>query len=278
VVLDALGSASVWLGSGTYKFVLTTPTFSTVWTADGVNEANLAGSIGYAGSQWIPVLTSIGLAPIFGFISSTSFTVNASAVNLSSIIPVGQRIQTTNTGGTVYSTVASVSFGAGVNTFTVINDGSGVIDSGISALFYGATSFVNPSYLDPRTAFCVTKNGNQTGFAAGVLIATWTVVNDPLSEWTAGSNSWKAKYSGNYLVTSSVELSNTVASIVHTLVTGAQTIVDIAPSVAAAHHTINTTRLQVCTGGTTTVSATLTGDANTTVYGTNTNISIVRIP
>src|SRR5208282_1765133 len=52
------------------------------------------------------------------FISTTSFSVTG---NYTAILTAGQKLQTINTGGTVYSYVNSTSFGSGITTVNVVN-------------------------------------------------------------------------------------------------------------------------------------------------------------
>lgn len=275
-ILDANGEAVMYCGPFAYKLIEKDSLGATLRTFDNYspNQAVASPNI----TQWVPVLTAAQLAPAFGFASVVQFTINAGVDLIATYgLTVGDRIRTQNTAGLVYSTIQAISYAAPNNTITVINDGASVLDAGISAMWFGFNRYVNPAYLDPRTSLLVTKNGNQVGFAAGVKIATWNVVTDPLSEWSAVNNQWTCKYPGNYLIVASIEFSNTVASIVHSLAIGSQTLVDLAPSVAAAHHTIVSARQQLLTAGTI-ISATLTGDANTTVYSANTQLSIIRQP
>lgn len=44
LVLNARGEAQVWLGTGAYSLKLTDPAGVTIWTADGVNSADVAGA------------------------------------------------------------------------------------------------------------------------------------------------------------------------------------------------------------------------------------------
>jgi hypothetical protein len=274
-LLDANGEAIMYVGPFSYKLVEKDPLGATLRTFDNYSP-NLAAA-NPAASQWVPVLTPTFLAPVFGFISAVSFSVNAGVDLIAAFgLTAGDRIRTQNTAGLVYSTIQSISYAAPNNTITVINDGASAIDSGISAMWYGMLRYVNPSYLDPRTALLVTKSGNQTGFAAGVKIATWNIITDPLSEWSAINNQWTAKYPGNYLIIASVEFSNTVANIAHSLLVGSQTTLDPAPPTAGAHASITSSRMQACPAGTV-IAATLTGDANSTVYANDTNLSIIRV-
>lgn len=280
VILDAQGEAEIWCLPSLYKIILKDSAGVTQWTRD-----NVAPGLGYPGAtantfrgEWIPISDVTSAA--FAFATVVTFTVTG--VDVTSTFHAGRRIRTQNTGGTVYSTVVSSAFAANT-TVTVLNDGASVLDAGLSAVYFGSTSYINPSYLDPRTAFSVTKNGNQTGFAAPAKVTTWTVVADALSEWVAGSNHWLCKYPGYYLVQVQAEHSNTAAGI--------QTVLHIGTTAGTGFSKAETrswsTATQVLSAGATylalftaaqTVSMWFQGDANTTVVGSiGTRLTITRI-
>jgi len=68
------------------------------------------------------------------FISTTSFSVTG---NYTAILTAGQKLQTINTGGTVYSYVNSTSFGSGITTVNVVNLLGAVLDVGLSVINVG---------------------------------------------------------------------------------------------------------------------------------------------
>ena len=74
------------------------------------------------------------------FVSATSFSVVGDQTGT---FQQGRRLKSTNTGGTIYSTIISSVFST-VTTVTVQND-SGVLDSGLSAVSYGLLSGTNTS-------------------------------------------------------------------------------------------------------------------------------------
>lgn len=139
IVLNSRGEppAAIWLTAGsTYKFVLapstdTDPPASAIWTVDNISGINDTTS---AVDQWL----SSGLTPTY--VSATSFTFTG---DQTAIFHVGRRLKTTNTGGTVYSTISASAYGA-LTTITVVND-SGTLDSGLSAVSYGVLSNTNSS-------------------------------------------------------------------------------------------------------------------------------------
>lgn len=111
----------IWLTGGvTYKFVLKNASGTTLWTKDNISGI---GDTTLTVSEW----QASGFTPTF--VSATSFTV---AGDQTSSFTGGRRLKSTNSGGTIYSTVSTSVFGA-LTTVTVVND-SGVLDSGLSAV------------------------------------------------------------------------------------------------------------------------------------------------
>jgi hypothetical protein len=138
LVLNALGQPTTqwWFQVGvSYKIVFAPPGVddppnSPIWTIDnllGINDTTSAPT------EWIA-------GPVPTFISATSFTLVGDQTQT---FQVGRRLRTTNSGGTVYSTILTSAFAA-VTTVTVVND-SGVLDAGLSAVSYGLESATNPS-------------------------------------------------------------------------------------------------------------------------------------
>lgn len=138
IVLNSAGypSASgsqvqVWLTSGvSYKFTLKTSAGVEIWTRDnisGINDTTVSQD------QW-----QSGATPTY--ISATSFSLVG---DQTTTYHPGRRLKTTNSGGTIYSTIVTSVFAA-VTTITVVND-SGTLDSGLSAVSYGLLSSTNPS-------------------------------------------------------------------------------------------------------------------------------------
>jgi len=154
IVLNSRGEppALIWLTAGvSYKFVFTSPTdtdppVSPIRTVDVVTGVNDTTS---AFDEWVA-----GPAPTF--ISATSFSL---AGDQTSTFQVGRRVKTTNSGGTVYSTILTSVFTT-LTTVTVVND-SGVLDSGLSAVFYGLLSKTNDSL--PRNSVAYSNMAIATG-------------------------------------------------------------------------------------------------------------------
>ncbi len=162
IVLNSQGmpSSPIWLTAGlSYKFVLagpndTDPPVGATISRDDITGVNDTTS---AVDQWL----SSGLTPTY--ISATSFSF---AGDQTATFQVGRRLKTTNSGGTIYSTITASAFGA-VTTITVAND-SGSLDSGLSAVSYGILSATNqsipsPSWTSPDfSADNFTANGSMT--------------------------------------------------------------------------------------------------------------------
>jgi hypothetical protein len=137
IFLDASGRPSnpIWLTGGTpVKFRLYSPLGVILATIDNVSGINDPSGAAVALSEWL----ASGFTPTY--LSATSFSVPG---DQTASLQVGRRIRTTNTGGTIYSTITASVYGA-VTTVTVAND-SGTLDAGLSVLAYGILSVTNPS-------------------------------------------------------------------------------------------------------------------------------------
>lgn len=165
IVLNALGEPAVeiWLTAGqSYKVGLAIPgsddpPASFVWTEDNITGVNDTTS---AIDQWIA-----GVAPTF--ISAVSFSLVG---DQTAIYHVGRRLKTTNSGGTVYSTIIASAFGA-LTTVTVAND-SGTLDAGLSAVSYSLVSASDTSI----NADMVSRKGAAVASAATTNI--WGIAGD----------------------------------------------------------------------------------------------------
>jgi hypothetical protein len=157
---------------------------------DGIiyGNVNLAAAI----SEWV----ASGLTTTF--ISTTSLSVPG---NQTGLLSPGRAIQTTNTGGTVYSIIQTSVFGA-VTTLTLLNLYGGVLDSGLSALSY---SFQGGQFLSkPEATFFwagATSPGAMTSTVAQtqlVTAGTPQVLVDSLAEFTASNGRITVKNAGYY--------------------------------------------------------------------------------
>lgn len=140
IQLDSSGNypngTQLWLlGGFAYKFVITDSDGANSRTYDNISGV---GDNASTADEWVVY----SAAPTY--ISATSFSLAGDETN---IFQIGRRLKSTNSGGTVYSTVSDSSFAAGVTTVTVINT-SGVLDSGLSQVSYGLLSAINPSTPD----------------------------------------------------------------------------------------------------------------------------------
>lgn len=135
IVINSLGfptTGQIWLTAGlTYKLVLTDENDVVQKTEDNISGVN---DVSTTADQWV----ASGLTPTY--ISATSFSLVG---DQTTAFHVGRRLKTTNSGGTVYSTIVTSAYGA-VTTVTVVND-SGTLDAGLSAVSYGLLTATNPS-------------------------------------------------------------------------------------------------------------------------------------
>jgi hypothetical protein len=164
IVLDSGGNlpngGEVWFTQGeTVKVIFAPstdadPPVSPYWTKDDLSGIN---DVSAAVSQWIA-----GTTPTY--ISAISFSVTG---DQTATYSYGRRVQSVNTGGTIYSTVLSSSFGGGITTVTLVND-SGTLDSGLSAVSYGIITLANTSMFDTLAATEVSMLGVNYGLTASV--------------------------------------------------------------------------------------------------------------
>lgn len=143
VVLNSAGCADIWY-SGNADVTVYDSTGSIVDSFEDINPTEL--------NEWVD-----GPAPTY--VSATSFTLVGNQTNT---FHVGRRVKTTNTGGTVYSTISAVAFTT-VTTVTVVND-SGTLDSGLSFVQYSVISATNTS-LPLGGSFNWSGNFNWSGIS-----------------------------------------------------------------------------------------------------------------
>ena len=138
IVLDSGGnlggSNEVWIPTGLpARFILapatdTDPPASPYWTLDDVSGIN---DTSVTATEWVS-----GPAPTF--VSATQFTlVGDQTANFT----VGRRVRSTNTAGTIYSTITASVF----TSLTTVTVAGGALDSGLSAVYYGLLDPVNTS-------------------------------------------------------------------------------------------------------------------------------------
>lgn len=197
VILDSEGRANVWLQAGrSYKFILKTSVVSgsvVVWSVDNYNVAG--GFPSPALEEWVKET----IVPTF----STTVLLVIAGANVTSRYVAGRRIRATQTSGTVYGTVTQATFGGADTTLRIVLDGGAVLDSGLSALWYGITSpayqGTSPSSAADRTSWVNAFRGaNQA-----LTIAIWNKIvfdtesQDNLGEWDTVNARFTPAYQSN---------------------------------------------------------------------------------
>lgn len=136
ITLDAAGRPAnpIWITGGVpVKFRLSSAAAAVLLTIDNVSGINDPAGI-TSQDQWV----LYGAAPTR--VSATSFSLVGDQTGT---FQIGRRLKSTNSGGTIYSSITASVFGA-VTTVTVVND-SGTLDAGMSAVSYGILSATSPS-------------------------------------------------------------------------------------------------------------------------------------
>lgn len=159
IILNTLGvpASPIWLANGVaYKFVIKDSLGNIIRPPiDNVSGINDTVTIQ---SQWV----ESGYSP--NFVGGTSFSVPG---DQTPTLQPGRRLRTTNTAGTLYSTIVSASYGAPNTTVVVVND-STALDSGLSAVSYGVISSADTSQVPPNRAYAeYTANANLTNVIPG---------------------------------------------------------------------------------------------------------------
>jgi len=134
--LNTLGvneDGEIWLiGGSSYKFVIKDSAGVTLRTIDNVSGIN---DTAVTTDQWLVYQAT----PTY--VSATSFTVSGDQTQT---FQVGRRLKSTNTGGTIYSTITGSVYSSPNTTVTVRND-SGTLDSGLSQVSYAVMSVLQTS-------------------------------------------------------------------------------------------------------------------------------------
>lgn len=180
IILNSLGlpNSPIWMvGGQPLKFVFKDSSDVLIRTVDNVSGINDTGTISV--SEWV------SFAGVPTYISATSFSLTG---DQRLTFQVNRRIQSTNTGGTIYSTISASSYAAGVTTVTVVND-SGVLDAGLSAVNYALLGATNPSV---STAVTQPASDNSTKIATTAFVQSTVIQRSYLAGLTmstAGSSS-----------------------------------------------------------------------------------------
>lgn len=193
IVLDASGRPAnpIWITGGVpVKFRLSSAAAAVLLTIDNVSGINDPAGI-TSQDQWV----LYGAAPTR--LSATSFSVVGDQTGT---FQIGRRLKSTNSGGTIYSSITNSVFGA-VTTVTVVND-SGTLDAGMSAVSYGILSATNQSIPSVLTALASINGGPIAGFRNIVIDGGFTVNQRAyvsaavLASGSYGHDRWKGGASG----------------------------------------------------------------------------------
>jgi hypothetical protein len=205
VILDAAGSAQIWLADALYKVVIKTDLDVLVQTIDNINGATGGGGTTTI-SQWI----AFSGTPTY--VSATSFVVPG---DQTASFTIGRRVKSSVTAGTAFSQVSAAVFGGGNTTVTVVNT-SGVLDGGLSQISLGIVTPDNtslPAWSD------VTVNGSLIFLGpsgtSGAILPFTSPLNDQLSEiMTSGPSNGRftAKVAGTYLLEGTVTIQEFVGT------------------------------------------------------------------
>ena len=135
IVLNSAGfptTGQIWITEGTsIKIVFTDASDVVIKTEDNIPGLN--DTIAASADEWLA-------GPTPTYIGATSFSLVG---DQTSDFHVGRRVKTTNSGGTIYSTISATAYTT-LTTVTVVND-SGTLDAGLSAVSYALLSAVNPA-------------------------------------------------------------------------------------------------------------------------------------
>lgn len=134
IILNALGQTPNelwWDASLLYKVVLapstdTDPPTNPVWTVDNLQGMN-SGAGATSANEWV-----LYSASAIAFVNASSFTLVG---NQTLTFHIGRRLQLMTSAGFVYGRITNSVFAAST-TVTVQMDGSQVLDSGLSAVYY----------------------------------------------------------------------------------------------------------------------------------------------
>lgn len=184
IILNSLGFVSnpIFLTAGlAYKLVLTN-------ASDVVKGPPVDGITGVTGTASTSQWQASGLTPTY--VSATSFTL---AGDQTTNFHVKRRIQSTNTAGTITSTITATAYTT-LTTVTVVND-SGALDSGLSAVNLGLLTANNPSvptsYAKSGANSDITSLGNNTSAVyttAGTSTAYTLTPTPAITAYTAGQS------------------------------------------------------------------------------------------
>lgn len=177
IVLNSRGESggTIWLAQGqAYRIVLEgKPAYGQTHGAVITEHDDITGindpSVGATDGNWILFDGSPN------YINATSFSVSG---DFRDIFTEHRRLYTNNTGGVVYSSVVSASYGSGVTTVVVTND-SGTLDVGLSTVYYSFSDPIAlPNTYDALTVTTLTAT-TVNGLTGNTLLAGTVTANNP---------------------------------------------------------------------------------------------------
>lgn len=135
MLMDAMGSAKVWVGDLPYKLIGQDTTGVNRWSEDNVSQAQVGVNL----SEWQPIV-----GPVV-FVTPTSMLLPSYPLSFSYgpsyPFQIGCRIKSQNSAGVIYSTVIAVSSVANnTQTLLTVRNDSGALDVGLSSAYYGLIS------------------------------------------------------------------------------------------------------------------------------------------
>ena len=179
IVLDQRGETGgeIWLAANSpYKMVVEGP--PEYGQAHGVVISNFDNISGVNDPGTSTIQNWIAFSGTPTYTSTTTFTVASDA---RTVFLKSRRLKTTNSGGTVYSTVISSVYSSGITTITVANDYGQYLDGGLSAVFYG--------FIETGSVSSIPVSVNAGSSAGGSQYQMWMDYNGSNLQWSADSGS-----------------------------------------------------------------------------------------
>lgn len=169
---------------------------------DAANKSYVDTAVaGVTASEW--QAETLGVA----WVSTTSFSV--AGVDKTAIYHAGRRVKITHNGGVTvsYGTVVSSAFVTNT-TVVVAMDGGTILTTPVTAVSYGLLSYINPSYLDPRSHVSAYVNPSAFISGGGGAVPFTNTNFDVLGELSASV--FTPRYPGYYRITASLSLGASV--------------------------------------------------------------------
>lgn len=206
IVLNTRGevTGSIWLTEGRlYKARLFDASGVLIREFDNISAINDTSiTTGTSGDiEWTGTLSPV-------YLSATSFSV---AGDQTAILAKYRRTRSVVSGGIVYGTITSATYGSGITTIVQTND-SIPLDSGLSSFQYGILSPVNKSYLPS------VPSGSVVVFYQASASLGWTQVTNRNNRFLRVVNSTGGAIAGVH----SPIIMNLVPNHTHTFTTGTE--------------------------------------------------------